>query len=42
MTEYAECPECLNDGPQEVVSDDELECGTCSAVFANPFAGEES
>lgn len=37
MAEYAECPECENDGPHTVQDDDQLECGSCYALFPNPF-----
>lgn len=39
MAEYAECPECGNDGPH-TEQGEELECGSCYALFPNPFAEE--
>lgn len=40
-TEYAECPECLHDGPHRVIhGTDQLECGLCHVEFPNPFVDE--
>ena len=38
MTEYAECPQCGDDGPHAVEDDRHLECGRCYCLFPNPFA----
>ena len=33
---YAECPQCLNDGPHTRVDDSTLECGNCYTEFPDP------
>lgn len=35
-TEYAQCPDCLDEGPHQVHGND-LVCAECGTTFENPF-----